>query len=358
MKKQLSVARVGFFILLGVILFVVAIFLIGEKSQFFSSTFYVSVNFASAEGVKPGAIVVLSGYNVGTVSDISLSSKADSVRLLLRIDEAVHRFIKQDSKAEIKQEGLVGNKIINIMIGSPDLEPIRNNGIIEGVPPFALTSLADNVTSITDSTKVVSGELKNLLVRLNRGQGTIGKFFTDDAVYENLKDITQETSASLKLTLDQLNRLAGMLNKMSQSVNLLVTKTDTTIDNANKITNEVSVLLENINSGKGTVGALLYDRKLYDSIVGLVAALTDISYDAGNAANQAAQSIHAMRRHWLLGRVFGGEDIDKEEAPVSSYEKHVQELKLKIRELDEREKRLRELEKKLGADQALPEKKK
>jgi phospholipid/cholesterol/gamma-HCH transport system substrate-binding protein len=350
MKKKFSVARVGFFILMGVILFVVAIFLIGEKSQFFSSTFFVSVNFSSAEGVKPGAVVVLSGYNVGTVSDISLSSNADSVRLLLRINESVHQFIKQDSKAEIKQEGLVGNKIINLQIGSPSLEPIRNYGMIDGVPPFALTSLADNVTSITDSTKVISAELKNLFVRMNRGQGTLGKFLTDDAVYENLKDITAQVNASLKLTVDQLNRLAMILSKTSLSVNLLVAKVDTTVDNTNKITHEVDVLLENINGGKGTVGALLSDRKLYDTLVGLVGALTDVSYDAGNAANQTAQSIHALRNHWLLGRVFGGDDPVKDKPPVSAYEKRMRELKEKLREIDQREKQIRDLEKKLGIE--------
>ena len=138
--------------------FVIAIFLVGQKSQLFSTTFSVRVNFANAEGVKPGSIVVMSGYGVGAVSDIELSENADSVRVTLRINESIHRFIKSDSRAEIKQEGLVGSKLINIMRGSESLPAIKENTFIQGIPPFALGALADNVTAITDSTKLLAAK--------------------------------------------------------------------------------------------------------------------------------------------------------------------------------------------------------
>ena len=84
-KTSLSRARVGFLIFVGVLAFTVGIFFVGQKSQLFSSVFFVQVNFANVEGVKPGAAVMLSGYSVGTVSDITLTPQADSIRLLLRI---------------------------------------------------------------------------------------------------------------------------------------------------------------------------------------------------------------------------------------------------------------------------------
>jgi phospholipid/cholesterol/gamma-HCH transport system substrate-binding protein len=354
MKKKLSIARVGFLIFIGTLFFVVSIFLVGEKSFLFSRTFFVYANFSSAEGVKPGAIVIMSGYNIGTVTDMTLSPNADSVRLLLRLSESVHPFIKVDSKAEIKQEGLVGNKIINLIIGSPKYSPIDNYDFVQSVPPFALTGLADNISSITDTTKIVTGELKNLLVRLNRGQGTIGKLLTDDALYRNIEGIADDVHASLTTTLEQLNRLSIILSKTTQAANTLVLKADTSIQNTNRITSEVATLVSNINAGKGTIGALLNDRKLYDSLTGLISALTDISYDAGNAANQAAQSIHAMRQHWLLGRVFGGESMEKETPPVPSYQRKMLEARKRMQELEKREERIRQLELKLGIKESIP----
>jgi phospholipid/cholesterol/gamma-HCH transport system substrate-binding protein len=299
--------------------------------------------------VKPGNIVVMSGYNVGTVADIELSSNADSVRLLLRIEEQVHRFIKSDSKAEIKQEGLVGNKIINLLPGKPSLEPIGNLDFIQGVPAFALTSLADNVTSITDTTLAVTVQLKRLLVALNRGDGSIGRLLNDDAVYNDLASITAKTDSGLTIAIRQIVKLSDLLTKVTRTVDGLAMKADTSVANVNGMTRELELMTRNINEGKGTVGALLNDRRLYDSLLTLISALTDVSIDASNAAGQTTESIRALRSHWLFGRLLGGEAMEKEPAPESSYTRQVKELKRRMAELDRREQRIRELEQKLGS---------
>ena len=93
-----------------------------------------------------------------------------AIRSYYGIDEGVRGFIKTDSKAEIKQEGLVGNKFISVSIGSPEAKEIPDYGFIRGIPPFALSSIADNFISIADTVKQVTGELFVLLSRLNHGE--------------------------------------------------------------------------------------------------------------------------------------------------------------------------------------------
>ncbi len=348
MKLAFSRARVGLLIFVGVLAFVVGIFTVGEKNQLFSSTYSIHVNFSAAEGVKTGSMVVLSGYNIGTVTDIQLSKNADSVRLTLRIDESVKKFIKPDSKAEIKQEGLVGNKIINILIGSPMMKSVDDGGYIQGEPPFALTSLADNVTAITDTTKRISGELLRLLGDLNRGEGTIGRLLKDDDLYVALAAIITRTDTSLAVTMDQIEDLTRILKNVSKSVDHLVVNADSAVQEVNAITKETRLLVENMNAGKGTVGALISDRALYDSLVTLIDALTDVTYDAGNVTDQTAQSIHAMRQHWLLGRFMGADEAEKEGPPTSSYRRKMQEVQRLLNDLEERQKRIEEKERKLG----------
>ncbi|MDT8323406.1 MAG: MlaD family protein [Bacteroidota bacterium] len=346
-KTSLSKARVGLLIFLGVLAFTSAIFYVGQKSQLFTSVFYVQVNFSSAEGVKPGNYVVLSGYNVGTVSDISLTGNADSVRLLLRISDEVRPFIKTDSRAEIKQEGLVGNKFINISIGSESAPRVPDYGYIEGVPPFALTSLADNVTSITDTAKAVMIELNTLLSNLNNGSGTIGRLLTDDEIYDRLAGIVTETEEGLRKTNAQLDKLSILLIEGAETLQRIANKADTAMGSTGRITEEAATLIENINNGEGTLGALTKDRGLYDSLVMLVSTLIDVGYETGNAANQTANSLRAMREHWLFGRVFAGDDFEEEEPPASAYERKMRLLNEKLHELEQREKRLREREQRL-----------
>ncbi len=350
-KTSLSKARVGFLVFVGVIAFTLAIFFVGQKSQLFSSVFYVQVNFSSAEGVKPGAYVMLSGYNVGTVSNISLSESADSVRLLLRVDAEIHPFIKTDSKAEILQEGLVGNKYINLSIGSDKAERVKDYGYIKGIAPFAIAGLAENVSAITDTTRMVISELNTMLSRINRGEGTLGKLFTEDEVYDRLAEITRQTEEGLRITNRHLDNLSDLLIQSAEVLNRITVKADTAMDNTNRLTAEAAELIADVNSGNGTLGALMKDRSLYDSLVTLLSALTDVSYDAGNAATQASRSLHAMREHWLFGRVFAGEEFEEEDPPESSYQRKLRLLNARIHEIEMRERRVAEQEQKSGLRQ-------
>jgi phospholipid/cholesterol/gamma-HCH transport system substrate-binding protein len=352
MNILLSRARVGAMIFIGVLTFTVAIFLVGEKTQLFSSTFQIRVNFSSAEGVKPGTFVVLSGYAVGAVDDIQLTQYADSVCVVMSVSERVHPFIKADSKAEIKQEGLVGNKLVNLLIGSPALPPVEPGCYIQGVPPFALTGLADNLTAIMDTTKIMTGELKTMLQRLNNGQGTLGRLLTDDAVYRNISGMTAKADSGIGLATAQLLKLSDILGRIAKNVDGLTKRSDSAIGSIANTTQELTMLLRNLNEGKGTAGALLTDRRMYDSLVALVGSLNAVTYDAGNASNQLAQSIFAMRQHWLLGRIFGGEGAEKEAAPTPAYRKLMRDLNARAAELEKREARLRERERAVGAPPA------
>lgn len=354
-KTALSRARVGLLIFIGMMAFSIGIFFIGEKSQLFSRAFYVKVNFSSVEGVKPGANVMLSGYNIGTVTDISLTQGADSIRLLMRIDHRIRDFVKTDSKAEIKQEGLVGNKFISIRIGSPDAAEVPDYGFIDGVPPFALSSFADNFISIADTVKMVSNEVNIMLRRLNRGEGTMGKLFTDDELYQRLVGVTADTEHGLQQLTQQIDRLADRLSGSMDTFDSIAVKVDTVMGNSIRITERAASLLGKVDDEEGTLGLLLSDRTLYDSLVTFLNALTDVTYDAGNAAQQTARSIHAMREHWLFGRVFAGEDFEDEEPIQSSYTRKMRELQRRLEELERLEAELRQREAERGKGQPAQE---
>lgn len=341
LKKSLSRARVGFIIFIGVLITVLAIFLVGEKSLLFSTTKLINVNFPSAEGVKPGSFVLLSGYTIGTVTTISLSNDADSVKLTLRISEDVFRFLKSDSKAEIKQEGLVGNKIINLTVGTEKGSQLKEGDYIQGIPPFALMSLADNVTAITDTTKLITKELLTLLSRLNRGEGTAGKLLNDDAVYMELVSLSQSLNKGLQQTTTQLTDLSRQLGGVTTDLGRFVHHADSAVGSAESVAKELEILVHNLNAGQGSIGALLKDRRMYDSLLTLVGALTDLSYDAAQATTQVSRGVYAMRNHWLLGRVFAGDSLDQEPRPQSSYQRKMRDLRERTRVLDLREERLR-----------------
>lgn len=344
MSRTTSKARVGLLIFLGVITITIGIFFIGEKSQLFSSVFYIRVNFKSAEGVKPGSNVLLAGYIVGTVSKLDLSAAGDSVRLTLRVEDRIRPFIKSDSRARIDQEGLVGNKYVSLEIGTEAGLLIENYGYIQGIEPFGLSGILQDARSIIDTTKFITGKLKDMFVRIESGEGTLGRFLVDESIYSNLARISSRADSGLSLATIQLSELTTLLSRLTKSVNKVVDRADSTVANANTITSEVAKFVTSVNEGKGTVGALLTERRLYDSLLTLMGSLESVALDASNAADQIAKGMYGLRTHWLMGRIFGGPTIDKEQPPESSFSKKFRELQKKEQELIEREEKIKKLE--------------
>ena len=118
MKKKVShKVRLGIFVSLGILIFILAIYFIGEKQQLFRSTFRLSGVFRDVAGLQVGNNVRLSGINVGTIDNITIISDT-SVRVIILVDETTRQFIKKDAVAGIGSEGLMGNKVLVISPGT------------------------------------------------------------------------------------------------------------------------------------------------------------------------------------------------------------------------------------------------
>ena len=84
----------------------------------FSSTFQISGIFKDISGLQVGNNVRFSGINVGVVEDIQQVTDS-TVKVDMQIDEHTRKFMKKNAKAIIGSDGLMGNKIISILPGSP-----------------------------------------------------------------------------------------------------------------------------------------------------------------------------------------------------------------------------------------------
>ena len=118
MKKNITnKIKLGIFISLGITVFIVGIYFIGEGQQLFRSTFRISGVFKDVAGLQAGNNVRFSGVNVGTVNNITIVSDT-SVKVEILIDERTRKFIRKDAVAGIGSEGFMGNKILIINPGT------------------------------------------------------------------------------------------------------------------------------------------------------------------------------------------------------------------------------------------------
>ncbi len=137
MKKNTSnKIKLGIFISVGMLLFIVGIYFIGQGQQLFRSTFRISGVFKDVAGLQAGNNVRLSGVNVGVVDNIQIESDS-TIRVEILIDENTRKFIKKDALVTIGSEGLMGNKILIITPGTGGKKEIQNNDSVKTTMPLS-----------------------------------------------------------------------------------------------------------------------------------------------------------------------------------------------------------------------------
>jgi phospholipid/cholesterol/gamma-HCH transport system substrate-binding protein len=177
--------RLGVFVTIGILLFAIGIYFIGSRQHLFSETFRISGIFRDVNGLQIGNNVRFAGINVGTVSDIRIITDT-SVRVEMIIDRATQNFIKRDAMAIIGSEGLMGNKVLNIMPGNNEREPIRDNDIIQTAAPVNFDDILANLKVTTDNASIITDDLAAVMSGLRSGRGTIGKLFMDSSFAKNV----------------------------------------------------------------------------------------------------------------------------------------------------------------------------
>src|SRR3954452_4752153 len=130
-------AYVGAFVILGVLLFAIGLFLIGGRRMLFDATFNAYAEFANINGLQNGSIVRVAGMDAGEVVQISVPPRPSAkFRVRLRLREALHPLIRVDSVATIQTDGLVGNKYVQVDAGTDQAAVVQNNGTMQSREPI------------------------------------------------------------------------------------------------------------------------------------------------------------------------------------------------------------------------------
>jgi phospholipid/cholesterol/gamma-HCH transport system substrate-binding protein len=184
-KKTGNTIKLGVFVTLGGLFFIIGIYFIGQKQRLFSNVFKISASFKNVSGLQVGNNVRFAGINIGTVENIEIVNDT-SVKVNMIIDEDVHRFIKKDVKAVIGSEGLMGNKTVNILHGSPDQPEVADNGSILTDKPIDMDEIFARLKTTADNSAIISEDLAKITGNISNGKGTIGKLFMDTAMAQTL----------------------------------------------------------------------------------------------------------------------------------------------------------------------------
>ena len=192
--------KLGLFVTVGIILFFLAIFIIGKQKNLFDPVFQVKANFQNVSGLKVGNAVRFSGINVGTVDQIRIINDS-TVQVTMLVKQEVQKFIKEDSEAGIGSEGIIGDKLVVLSKGGSTSKIIKEGQLIASSEPVETDAIMESLQVTADNAAMATGEITEILAKVNSGKGSLGKLINDDSMAEDL----DATMTNLKTSTKKLD---------------------------------------------------------------------------------------------------------------------------------------------------------
>jgi phospholipid/cholesterol/gamma-HCH transport system substrate-binding protein len=177
--------KLGLFVASGLLFFVIAIFLIGRQKNLFDPVFKLSTTFYNVSGLQVGNNVRFSGINVGTIERI-IQINDTTVRVDMIVKKSVQRFIKNDGMAAIGSEGIVGDRVLIITQGSREGESVKDEENISSIEPVETDAIITSLAITAVNFEMISGQLAEIMININQGNGTLGRLIQDSTIAENI----------------------------------------------------------------------------------------------------------------------------------------------------------------------------
>lgn len=177
--------RLGLFIAGGLAIFVIAIFIIGKQKNLFNPVFKLTTTFYNVSGLQVGNNIRFSGITVGTVDHIKIINDS-TVRVDMWIKKDVQQFIKTDCEAKIGTAGIIGDRVLVISQGSTEAPVVKDGQRILSSEPTEMDAIMASLESTAASAEIVANQLAEIMLKINTGQGTIGRLIQDSAIAEDL----------------------------------------------------------------------------------------------------------------------------------------------------------------------------
>lgn len=303
--------RLGLFVIIGLSLFILAVYFIGDKQQMFGKTNELSAVFNNVSGLQLGNNVRYSGINVGTVSGIVMINDT-AIKVDMLVDKTIFPHIRKNAIATISSDGLVGNMIINIIPGKDKATSISPGDEIRTLSRIRTDDMLNTLGKTNKNAALLTSDLLKITNEINQGTGTVGLLIKD----ANLANDLKQTVHYLKITgkgssesITKINRLLSSLENKDNVIGVLkdtavannlkkivlnLKQTSTQIDN---VINNLDTTIVNIKNGKGAVNYLSNDPELVRKID---STMTNVN----EASLRLNENLEALKHNFLLRGYF------------------------------------------------------
>lgn len=305
---------VGAFLILLIIGAFAVVFLLGSKRNVFEERVRLRAQFDNVQGLRAGAPVWLSGVGVGRVTSVHFSESFTDrrVRVDLEISRQALPRVRADSVAHIATQGLLGDKLIEISVGSADQPGLAPGAVLKSQSPADLEEMiaeaGEAVKRVRDAAdraaQVVSqlgqpstindirraiASLRALARAAAQGPGLVHALFYEPKTarsFERASAGVDKLIARVDGAVEKVDRILGATDEEGRHVVNQIARAargigDVTTDlsrtrtvaNLERASADVAALAARTRRGEGTIGALLVDPTVYERLVTILGGI-------------------------------------------------------------------------------------
>ena len=340
---SLSQVRVGIFVLLAIVVLVFLVLNASGDINPFSKKLHLKARFVDANGLREGSEVRLAGVRVGKVERIVLLEPspvpgAPRVEAQMVVDSAIdgrpaNERIRSDSTAQQGSPSLLGNEmLINITPGTAVGQPVQDGALLVSSSSNTVNDFATSGTDLAQRLSKLSDEINGIVKDVKAGKGTVGRLFSDEALYNNLNATIRETedvmtairsgngsagrfindpalynnaneiTLSLKAIADDLRAGRGSAGKFLTE-DEFYNRINRTADRLDKSVDQINLIIADVNAGRGTLGKLIRDEQIYNDAR---AAIARFNTTAERVDNMVAA---AQRGEGTVGKLLNDDTL-------------------------------------------------
>jgi phospholipid/cholesterol/gamma-HCH transport system substrate-binding protein len=297
--------KLGILTLIAVAVAAVVVFLVSGEGGFFWQRYRLKAKFDNVAGLKSGAPVRVAGVEVGSVKAVAFNGV--DVDVIFEMSKDMQGRVTTESTAAIGSVSLLGESALDLT-ASPRGRPLAQDEYVKSKrAPGQLADVAEGATRSLEQATL-------LLKDMRAGKGTVGKLFTDEALYRDVQGFVDaaETVAQnlragrgsagrllnedkvyrdLSASLEHLQAVTARINAGEGSLGKLLN--DQAFANSlTSTTSNIETLTGRINKGEGTAGKLVTDPSLYNRVNSLAERLDHLTTQLNEGQGTAGQLLH------------------------------------------------------------------
>lgn len=270
-------AKVGVFVLAGLVIAGIVVFLIGDERRIFERHVTYSVVFRNVQGLKPGAPIRMGGIDIGTVRSVGYGQdpKDDRLYVDLNVVRAESVRIREDAVAAVANKGLLGDKMIEVKGGTPSRPSLPPGATIASEEEADFGNLMSQVGAMAHKAGQI---LENL--------ETTTKGLADEKLREDVHGTVRAAHTILKQIAEgdgYVHRLLADSREADRVSNTLA-NFDRTSAELTKTIVEARKVMERVNQGPGFAHEVLYGESGKQALA-----------QFGSAAGEVATTLKGIR---------------------------------------------------------------